>query len=332
MFSYPTQAPALDRSPQNGFRTAFYPSVKEIVDSVFEPTLLIASRDLSEDTPVANSVFEVYQEQFSYDRADLNESVEWRRESPGEWTHEKITYDAAYGDERIIAHLFLPENAAPPYQTVVYVPGGGSLFQPSSEDIHEYWEFPIFLSFIVKNGRAVLFPVYQGTFERRMAGLAPLVSGENSRRFVEFQIQLVKDFRRSLDFLESRPDIDPRKFAYYGMSWGASQGAIITAVESRLKVSVLLSGGIFPQPVRAEVDQVNYLARAEIPTLVLNGRYDSVYSLEESARPMFDLLGTPPEHKLLKLYDTDHIPPRNEFIREILAWFDKYLGPVKRAL
>ncbi len=43
---------------------------------------------------------------------------------------------------------------------------------------------------------------------------------------------------------------------------------------------------------------------------------------------MFDLLGTPDEHKVLLLYETDHIPPRNEFIRETLAWLDQYMGPV----
>jgi hypothetical protein len=43
---------------------------------------------------------------------------------------------------------------------------------------------------------------------------------------------------------------------------------------------------------------------------------------------MFELLGTPPEHKRLMLYDTDHIPPRAEFIKEILRWLDTYLGPV----
>ncbi|MFO7890516.1 MAG: hypothetical protein R6V04_09285 [bacterium] len=44
---------------------------------------------------------------------------------------------------------------------------------------------------------------------------------------------------------------------------------------------------------------------------------------------MFNLLGTPEEHKQMKLYETDHIPPVNEMIRETLDWFDKYLGPVQ---
>jgi hypothetical protein len=45
---------------------------------------------------------------------------------------------------------------------------------------------------------------------------------------------------------------------------------------------------------------------------------------------MFDVLGTPHEHKRQILYETDHIPPVNEFIKETLAWLDKYLGLVKR--
>jgi hypothetical protein len=53
-------------------------------------------------------------------------------------------------------------------------------------------------------------------------------------------------------------------------------------------------------------------------------------SSQSCIKPMYDLLGTPDEHKNLKLYDTDHIPPKNEFIRDILAWPDCYLGPVNR--
>ena len=67
-----------------------------------------------------------------------------------------------------------------------------------------------------------------------------------------------------------------------------------------------------------------------MPTLMLNGSYDSIFPLETSIKPMFHLLGTPDDHKELKLYKTDHLPPRNEYIREILAWLDKYLGPVNR--
>jgi len=280
-----------------------------------------------EEKPVSDPIFQVYKEQFSYDKTDLNASIDSRDESSERWIQEKITFDAAYGGERIIAYLFLPKNTAPPYQTVIYFPGDASRFQKSSEGLDSYYEFPVFLSFIVKNGRAVLYPVYKGTFERREDAL--LLTGFDSHLYAEHLIQLVKDFKRCIDYLEIRQDIDSNKLAYYGMSWGGYMGAIIPAVEERLKASIMLSGGfIYPRPL-PQVDQINYVTRVKTPTLMLNGRYDTGFTYETSIKPLFDLLGTPEEHKELKLYETDHIPPRNEFIKEILAWLDRCLGPVK---
>jgi hypothetical protein len=62
---------------------------------------------------------------------------------------------------------------------------------------------------------------------------------------------------------------------------------------------------------------------------MLSGKYDSFFPYETSAKPMFDLLGTPKDQKVQKLYDTDHYIPRNELIKETLAWLDRYLGPVQ---
>jgi len=61
----------------------------------------------------------------------------------------------------------------------------------------------------------------------------------------------------------------------------------------------------------------------------LNGKYDTLDPLETDIQPMFNLLETPAEHKQLKLYETDHIPPVNDVVKETLAWLDRYLGPVR---
>jgi serine/threonine protein kinase len=102
----------------------------------------------------------------------------------------------------------------------------------------------------------------------------------------------------------------------------------ILLVEERLRASILLAGGFIRARTRPEVDRLNYVTRVGTPTLMLNGRYDSLFNIAERVKPMFDLLGTPAEQKRFILYDTDHIPPRSEFIKEILAWLDEYLGPV----
>jgi eukaryotic-like serine/threonine-protein kinase len=328
MFNNLSQAPPMDRSAKNGFRCAVYPDPVKMPQAAFQMATPVETRDYYKEKPVADSVFQAYKEQFSYDKTDLKARVESRQER-SEWIQERVTFDAAYGNERVIAYLFLPKSAAPPYQTVVYFPGNDSENQRSSQDLESYFEYTRRLSFIVKHGRAILFPVYKGTFDRGNAALALIEGNESTHQYAELLIQQVKDFRRCVDYLETRADIDSKKLAYYGFSWGGWFGGIIPAVEERLKVSVLIAAGMVLGRSRPEVNELNYVTRVKIPTLILNGKYDTIFPVETSAKPMFDLLGTPAQDKQLKLYETDHLPPRNEFIKETLAWLDRYLGPVR---
>ncbi len=328
MFNNLSQASPFDRSPKNGFRCAIYRDPDKIPKSAFESARVREPPDFYKEKPVSDSIYAVYKEQFNYDKTDLKPQVEWRNESSKDWVQEKISFNAAYENERIVAYLFLPKNSSPPFQIAIYFPGSGSVQQRSSQDIDKYWEFDGRLSPVVKNGRAVLYPVLKGTFERGNDALAAIHGGDNSRQYAEFLIKLVKDFRRCIDYLETRPDIDSQRIAYYGASWGARLGVIVTAVESRLKTSILSVGGL-DGSARPEANEFNYVSRVRIPTLMLNGRYDLRFPYETSAKPMFDLLGTPKDQKKLVLFDTDHFVPINECIKETLAWLDRYLGPVK---
>jgi hypothetical protein len=206
MFGALTQAPPMDRSPRNGFRCVRYADPEKVPPAAFAAVAFEPRRDFAKETPVSDAVFEVYKEQFAYDPADLKPRIESKRET-SEWTLEKVSFDAAYGGERVLAWLFLPKNAPAPYQAVIYFPGSASIDQRSSERIDTYYEYQGFLSFIVKNGRAVLFPVYKGTFERRSDHLGEvLTKGMASRQYSEVLAQEVKDFRRSVDYLETRPE------------------------------------------------------------------------------------------------------------------------------
>ncbi len=281
-------------------------------------------------TPVSDEVFKVFREMFSYDAMPLKSETVYRDEGSTDFVYERVTYDAAYGNDRIIGHLFLPKNVSPPYQTVIYFPGSAANFYSSSEDIANYFEYPIFLSFLVKNGRAVLFPVYDGTFERQRPDFASIMeSGRiHSRAYTDYTINLVKDFSRSVDYLASREDIDVDRLAYYGMSWGGLLGAIVPAVETRIETAVVAFGG-FSDLGRPEAHQINYAGRITMPVLMLNGKYDSQFTVDQSVIPMFEMIGTPEDHKELKLFDSDHVIPRNDLVRETLGWLDRYLGPVK---
>ena len=172
-----------------------------------------------------------------------------------------------------------------------------------------------------------MYPVYKGTYERG--------DGLKSNRpspttfYRDHVIAWSKDLGRTIDYLQTRKDIHPEKFGYRGASWGGGVGVILPAVEPRLKVSVLLIGGFWMEKTLPEVDQINFAPRVTIPTLMLDGRYDSVFPVESSQLPMFRLLGTPEKDKRHRVYETGHDIPQSELIKETLAWLDRYLGLVK---
>ena len=309
------------RSATFGFRCAKYQLTGEATKTG-DPITLEAP-DYNSMTPVSDQIFRAYKRLYSYDKTVLRSVIESRRETP-QWVEERITFDAAYGHERMIAYLFLPKAGSPPYQTVVYFPGIGAVYQHTSEALHR--GDSQLIDFVVQSGRAVLFPEYKSTFER----FDDYKRGRKDTSFYRDHVILwSKDLGRSIDYLETRSDIDHNKLAYEGYSWGAAMGAVLPAVEDRFKALVLINPGFFLQKQPPEVAQINFAPRVKAPVLMLNGRFDFLYPTGPSQEPMFRLLGTPKEHKRRVLYDTGHDVPRNEMIKETLNWLDRYLGPVK---
>src|SRR5580765_2729829 len=98
---------------------------------------------------------------YAYDRTPLDAKLENVDDSSPYWTKQRITFNASYGKERVIAYLFLPKNVAPPYQTVVYFPHSGAQ-QLSTLDPSQL----AMIEFVMKSGRALMLPIYKDTFER----------------------------------------------------------------------------------------------------------------------------------------------------------------------
>jgi dienelactone hydrolase len=143
----------------------------------------------------------------------------------------------------------------------------------------------------------------------------------------ELVIQRTKDVRRAVDYLESRPDIDAGRLAFFGLSLGANYGPVVGAVEARFRTLVLVSGGL-GRGRPPEVSNLNFAPRVRMPVLMENGRLDFQFPLEESQRPLFRLLGTPESSKKHVLFDSGHVPPFTEVARETIDWLDRVLGPV----
>jgi dienelactone hydrolase len=317
-------ANSFDRSLTNGLRCIKYLRADKKLADLQRP-IKTAFRDFWNEKPVSDEIFEVYKRMYAYDKTPLNSKIELEDASSEAWTKEKISLDAAYGHERVTAFLYLPKKFTLPYQVVVYFPGSGAIFQRSNEALESGQMRAV--DYIVKNGRAVMIPIYKGTYERG-DGLQSDYPAETNF-YKEHVLMWSKDVSRAIDYLETRKDIASDRIAYFGYSWGAAMGAIIPAVEDRLKAAVLYVAGFYLQRTLPEVDQINFVSRVRIPVLMLNGKYDYYYPPETSQKPMFALLGTPAEHKRQIIYDSSHLVPRSELIKETLAWLDKYLGPVR---
>jgi dienelactone hydrolase len=306
-----------DRRPNYGFRCVKLAAPPPPAAAARAET---AVRDFSKEKPVSDEVFRAFKGLFAYDKGNLDARVE-ETETSEDGAEEKVTFNAAYGGERVIAYLYLPKNAAPPFQTVVFFPGSGAITS-------DKYVLSPYAGFILKSGRALLAPVFKGTFERRddLKNDIP----DQTAFWRDHMIAWSKDLGRSLDYIETRKEIDRTKLAYMGFSWGGAVAPNLLAVESRFQVAVLLSGGLVFQRSLPEADTINFITRVKIPILMLNGRYDHFYPVESSQVPLFRLLGTPEKDKKHIIYETGHAPPRKEFIRESLDWLDKYLGPVTK--
>lgn len=313
------QSPFL-RASNIGFRCVKYIEPESISELATAP-MPSPRRDLTKEKPASDQLFQAYRSVYSYDKTPLNASSEPYGTDGEDWKAEKITYAAAYGNEQAIAYLFLPKKAKPPFQTVVFFPGSNALLLRT---------FSLYttaaLDAFLKSGRAVLYPVYKGTYERG-DGMESDVANETSS-WRDHTIMWVKDASRAIDYADTRPELDHTQLAYYGYSWGAEMGGIIPAVEPRIKVCILALGGLDFHRSLPEVDTINFVSRVKQPVLMLNGRYDFFFPVESTQNPFYQLLGSKKGQKRHLLYDTGHNIPRNELIKESLSWLDQYLGPV----
>jgi dienelactone hydrolase len=309
-----------DRSQTNGFRC-----IREVatsrVDPALEATIELPFRDFRSEPRVSDETFAQYLTQFRYDATPLRAEIEERLEKE-DYIRERISFDAAYGGERMTAYLFLPKHGTPPYQTVVMFPGSGAIHTRSSADVA-----PGRGSFAPKGGRALLLPVYKSTYERGDG----LVSDypDTSNNWKDHILMWGKDFRRSIDYVETREDLDSGRIAYLGLSWGSAMAPFMIAIEPRVKAGVLVVAGLNFQKALPEVDEVAYTMRVKVPILMLNGKYDFFFPYDTSQLPFFELLGTPQEHKKLVVQESSHAFSQAELARESLAWLDQYLGPVR---
>jgi dienelactone hydrolase len=181
--------------------------------------------------------------------------------------------------------------------------------------------------YIIRSGRAFLFPIYWGTYERDRQVTTD--QPDTSAAYRDRVMTWARDFRRAVDYAVSRADLDSARIGFLGFSWGGRLGPLLLALEPRVKVAVLYVAGLKLQRSLPEADPFNFAPRVRIPVLMLNGRYDYFFPLETSQIPLYRLLGSPADRKEHVVVDGAHFVPRAVLMQRVPDWYDRWLGPVE---
>ncbi len=321
MFLDPDAREPLDRSATNGVRCMKIPG-ELAADHPSRRDVQYHTRNYAEEAPVSDEIFAVYKGLYAGDDAPLHAELETVDETSPYWRRETVTFDTGYDEGRMIVHLYLPRQGTPPYRTVVFFPGSGAIFRSSSSQIN-----PSPFDYLVRQGWAVAYPIVEGTYERQTTHRTDFPN--ESASFREWNLHMAQDLHRTVDYLETRGDLDIEDLGYLGYSWGGERAAIMLTVEERFRVAVFMSGGLTTGRSLPEADPFNFAPHVKVPVLMLNGFHDYFFPVESGQVPLFETFGTVPEHKRHVVFEDDghnlHTSSRrNQVIAEVLAWFDAY--------
>jgi class 3 adenylate cyclase/poly(3-hydroxybutyrate) depolymerase len=331
LYLSPERRSAFDRSAENGVRCIKRVGKIEADAVANQPLPLRIKIDAASRKPVSDQLYEVFTRFFERQPVPLDPQVESSDESAPHWIKQKISFAAGYGGERLTAWLFLPKVSKPPYQVMIQM-GGAAIWVARSSANQRDMSGWIPAESLIRSGRAVLLPLWKGSYERA-DGFNPRFSSQAV--FREHVIQWTKELRQSVDYLSTRADIDASKIGYLGLSFGATFAPQFIALEPRLKTGIILLAGMRMTfhahlgELPPEIDIATYAPRVKMPMLMLNGQHDAINPYETSQLPLFRLLGTPPELKRHTVFPGGHSVSgwTDELIREELDWLDQRFGP-----
>ncbi|HXG65173.1 MAG TPA: hypothetical protein VNO70_08695 [Blastocatellia bacterium] len=178
----------------------------------------------------------------------------------------------------------------------------------------------------------------------------PLVEFANPEQDHATYVQTVIDLRRGIDLLAARPDVDANRLAYVGHSFGAQWGAILSAVDDRIKAAVLMGGipdraAIYLEnddpglvelrantpkeklerylKVNAVTDPIHYVRHAApTPLLFQFARYEQYFN--EPAMRRYAQAASEP--KLVKWYDAGHDLNDLQALLDRANWLQAQIG------
>ncbi|HET7813357.1 MAG TPA: hypothetical protein VFL13_03160, partial [Candidatus Baltobacteraceae bacterium] len=163
--------------------------------------------------------------------------------------------------------------------------------------------------------------------------------GRTTATDYDASIEQVVDLRRSLDVLASLPGVDTKRIAYVGHDFGAMYGAVLSGVDSRPSVYVLMAGtpvfsewyllGAKPADVPAYVAQMapldppGYLQRSHASAYLFQfSQHDAYISPQRED----EFAAAAPAPKATFVYRSTHALAEPQIRADRLAWLKSRLG------
>jgi dienelactone hydrolase len=202
---------------------------------------------------------------------------------------------------RVHAYLVVPPGKGP-FPAVIWAHGSGvtrnDLLLPAT------W--------FAARGAIQLLP--DDPFERN-----PQLNNASDSKQLAAVAQQVIDLRRAVDLLQSRPDVDRKRIAFTGLSFGAIQGAFLAGTEPRIKAFDLQSGR--GRSLGPGLDPTKWIRRSHADFFVQDGLHDEVVPRAQ----LQALAKAAPEPKIVRWYDAPH-GLNDRAIHDQLRWLAKELG------
>jgi carboxymethylenebutenolidase len=188
-------------------------------------------------------------------------------------TPEEITFTS--GGRELHGFIWRPEGAGP-FRAVLWNHGSEKL--PGSQ--------PILAKFYTAHAYVFFVPHRRGQGRSPGDYIQDLITqaapGERAQRMVELQQAEVEDVIAALDYLRSRPYVDPARIALSGCSYGGIQTLLAGERDLGLKALVPFAPGAmsWEQNVRLQDRLVHAVGLAKAPVFLLQAQND--YSLAPS--------------------------------------------------
>ena len=269
---------------------------------------------------VDDSEFARILEYYSY---DLDLPLDPR--SYGEWpwrgphTLYKVSYRSVR-EQRVPAYLAVPKGHEGEKMPAVLILHGWNLFWGKNEDWVQQW-----IPLLTAQGYTVLAPDHFLYGERKVEGGFDAMAKTGPYYYRDWMCQTVVDLRRGIDYLCSRPEVDPGRIAILGGSLGGWIGEVLAGVEPRIKTAVLTvpaSEFVREQtPAFRVINSSNFYPRITAPLLMVLAGKDSP---ERNARDRehFKLLTV---KKQLVEYEEGHFLEPQKYNADILKWLKENL-------